>query len=428
MAAPTVLRIVVAGWQDEPSIAAWLGAPRRRRVPGPTSEDIHALAGALNGTATWEVPHEVAARRGNGLWRALEELHESGHEIRLVERAGPEAVPMWAIGSGGLQLPQGLPQSLARDLASRSASYRTIWHVVVASPSVTDEASAEGLPQPPMPGRPLDPLEKAAQELASRASTASGAAKWPEGPSSEGRGIPVTLVVPCYQELGNVPFLLRTLDEVVRTLAPRWEVRPLLVDDGSDDGTVELLTLAIGDRPRDAVPFRLHCHPENRGIAAAIQTGLGLADTEYAASMDADGSYDPAQLAELLPHLLDGADLVTGSPYHPEGHVRNVPPWRLVLSQGLSRMYRATCRVPVHTFTSCFRAYRTRVAAEMRLSDGRYLGIAELLLRLHARGASVREVPSTLETRLYGVSKIRTARVILGHLKLWVRASLRLVR
>src|SRR5512143_2508186 len=81
-------------------------------------------------------------------------------------------------------------------------------------------------------------------------------------------------------------------------------------------------------------------HTENRGVADAILTGLVAAPTELVCSIDADCTYDPQQLESILPPLVDGAALVTASPYHPEGRVRNVPEWRLVLSRTLSHIYR----------------------------------------------------------------------------------------
>ena len=86
--------------------------------------------------------------------------------------------------------------------------------------------------------------------------------------------------------------------------------------------------------------YQLLRHDINLGIAAAIMTGIRSASTEIVCSMDSDCSYDPLKLAELIPLLTTGVDLVTASPYHPAGGVKNVPAWRLKLSKGCAWLYR----------------------------------------------------------------------------------------
>ena len=115
-----------------------------------------------------------------------------------------------------------------------------------------------------------------------------------------------------------------------------------------------MLDELFGGAP-DAVRIR---HETNRGVAASILTGLRHAGTEIVCSIDCDCSYDPHELANMIPLLRDDVALVTASPYHPKGRVHNVPAWRLVLSKSLSRMYRIVLRQPLHTYTSCFRVYR----------------------------------------------------------------------
>jgi hypothetical protein len=119
----------------------------------------------------------------------------------------------------------------------------------------------------------------------------------------------------------------------------------------------------------------------------------------------------------MLP-LLEGADVVTASPYHPGGRVRNVPRWRLWLSRTLSWLYRRLLRVPLHTWTSCFRVYRREQVRAIELQHGGFLGTAELLVRVVRRGGVVREHPALLESRLLGVSKMKTLRAVRGHLGL----------
>ena len=119
----------------------------------------------------------------------------------------------------------------------------------------------------------------------------------------------------------------------------------------------------------------------------------------------------------MLP-LVDKADLVTASPYHPLGLVRNVPAWRLFLSKSLSRLYSAVLRERIFTYTSCCRVYRRSRMRRSELRNGGFLGTAEMLIRLKAMGGRIVEVPATLESRLLGESKMKIVRTIGGHLGL----------
>lgn len=223
----------------------------------------------------------------------------------------------------------------------------------------------------------------------------------------------VTIVVPVFNEELNIAFLRGTLLRLRRRLADRYRIFITLVDDGSTDNTV------AGVRAHFAgvEDFTLLEHGTNRGIAAAIMTGLYAAPSELVCTLDADCSYDPDVLERMIP-LAHDADLVTASPYHPDGRALNVPEWRLVLSRTLSRMYRKLVDAELHTFTSCCRVHRKSVFGRMTLEHDDFLGIAEMLLRAGMQGSKIVEFPATLESRLFGQSKMKTAKVIRGHLGL----------
>ncbi len=223
----------------------------------------------------------------------------------------------------------------------------------------------------------------------------------------------VSLVVPMYDEEANIDYLRRTLLEFRKRLRDRYRIHLVLVDDASKDRTWELLQASFGELP----DVQLVRHPRNRGVAAAIVTGIRAAPTEIVGSIDCDCSYDPADLGAMIP-LIDDADLVTASPYHPAGAVVNVPTWRLFLSKTLSRMYSALLGDAIHTYTSCCRVYRKSQIEQFDLRHDHFLGVAELLIELKLRGARVIEYPATLESRLFGESKMKILRTIRGHLGL----------
>ncbi len=227
----------------------------------------------------------------------------------------------------------------------------------------------------------------------------------------------VSIVVPLFNEELLVPHLSNTLAEVSQKLGPRYDLEFVLVDDGSTDDTWNKLRKAFGPR----ADVHLLRHDANAGVAAAIMTGLRAAHHDTVCSMDSDCSYDPLKLADMIPLLTTGVDLVTASPYHPAGGVKNVPGWRLTLSRGCAWLYRRVLKTKLHTYTSCFRVYRRSTVAAVPLKYGRFLGVAELVGRLDLAGKTVVEYPAVLESRMIGRSKMKTVRTVLGHLGLMAR-------
>ena len=223
------------------------------------------------------------------------------------------------------------------------------------------------------------------------------------------------IVVPLKDEEAGLEALFVELDAVRARLADVAACEFVCVDDGSRDRTWPLLQQQAATRPF----VRLVQHPQNRGVAAAIRTGLQATDAEFAASIDGDLSYDPLELRAMFATLRERtADVVTASPYHPQGGVRNVPSWRLLLSRTLSACYRFLVGAPLRTWTACFRVYRRAAVAELPLDHPGVLGTAELLVRVLRRGGTVLEHPCVLEARLFGFSKMKVLRTIRQHLGL----------
>jgi polysaccharide deacetylase family protein (PEP-CTERM system associated) len=228
---------------------------------------------------------------------------------------------------------------------------------------------------------------------------------------------PVTVVIPCYNEEPTLPYLANTLRSVEQELGEKYSANFIFVDDKSSDNTAAKIEELFADRPN----VRLIRHEQNKGVAAGILTGLRAAETEIVCSMDCDCTYDPHELVKMIPLLTEGpdkVDMVTASPYHPNGGVRNVPEWRLFLSKGASFLYRRVLRSKLSTYTSCFRIYRRSALADLEIKENGFLGVAEMLGKLDLSGGKIAEYPAVLEVRLFGFSKMKTARTIIGHLKL----------
>ncbi len=313
------------------------------------------------------------------------------------------------------ELDPGQPRIRAAPLLERVRQYRNldrmpaiIRHYLSAYRfvGIGDYLGLEPTPVRPVPGS----VEQAIP--ADRLAPAPPAC--PRTPTVAAERRPVTVVVPCYNESESLHFLANTLRGVEATLESRYQLRFVFVDDGSADGTPELLEKLFGSRPGCSVVE----HDRNRGVAAAILTGIRHASTEIVCSMDCDCTYDPHQLRTLIPMLKDDVDMVTASPYHPDGQVRNVPSWRLLLSRGLSALYRLLLRHRFYTYTSCFRVYRRSAVCDLPVREGHFLGVTEMLCLLDLGGGRIVECPAVLEVRLLGRPHMKIPRTIAGHLKL----------
>lgn len=232
--------------------------------------------------------------------------------------------------------------------------------------------------------------------------------------SNDHNHMAVTVVIPCYNEETSLKYLSNTLGSVIRKLKEGYSPQILFVDDCSTDDTFNVLNKVFGDDPAVSIVR----HEVNRGVSAAILTGLQNATTEIVCSMDCDCSYDPHELANMLPLMTDDVSMVTASPYHRDGLVRNVPGWRLVLSRGLSCIYQCLLKQHLATWTSCFRVYRRSHILDLPLKEDGFLGTAELAAQLVLNKRPIAEYPATLEVRLFGLSKMKTVKAILSHLRL----------
>lgn len=231
---------------------------------------------------------------------------------------------------------------------------------------------------------------------------------------------PVSIVIPCYNETEALDYLARTLQSVEEELSESgYEANFIFVDDQSTDDTFDKLQQLFSKKEN----FRILQHKTNKGVAAGIMTGIKAAETEIVCSMDCDCTYDPHELVNMIPLLTEKIDMVTASPYHKKGGVRNVPEWRLFLSKGASWLYRRALSAKLSTYTSCFRIYRRSSVIDLNIKETGFLGVAEMLGKLDIAGGKIIEYPAMLEVRLFGISKMKTVRTIFGHLRLLSRLS-----
>jgi dolichol-phosphate mannosyltransferase len=234
----------------------------------------------------------------------------------------------------------------------------------------------------------------------------------------------LTIIIPCYNEAGNVPKLQHEFLPVAVELAQTCSVEVVFVDDGSTDGTGQALLGAFDHGGQGQVLFQLESHPTNRGLGAALRTGFAAARGEVIVTTDSDGTYEFSEIPGLLSCLRSGVDMVTASPYHPDGGVLGVPAYRLVLSRGSSTIYRLLVSRQIYTYTCLFRAYRRQVVENVPFQSDGFLAGTEILVNGMLMGYRAAEYPAVLHARVWGISKAKIARTILAHLGFQARIPL----
>lgn len=234
------------------------------------------------------------------------------------------------------------------------------------------------------------------------------------------------VIIPTYNEAANIEAVLD------RTLALPERIDVLIIDDGSPDGTAQL----VRDKQAE-VPGRIHLieREGKQGLGTAYKRGFDFALTHgytYICEMDADLSHNPDDLLNLIAPIRNGdADLAIGSRYVEGVRVMNWPLSRLILSYGAGIYTRAITRMPVMDVTAGFKCYHRRVLEALDLSRVKSNGYSfqvEMKYRAWKRGFRLTEVPIVFTERTEGQSKMSKAIVREAAWKVWelrLRALLR---
>lgn len=238
----------------------------------------------------------------------------------------------------------------------------------------------------------------------------------------------VSVVMPACNEEDAIRLLPNRLYPVLREVSASRDVELVLVDDGSSDGTWQQLRELNAASMEEPFAVVLSRHVANRGLGAALRTGVELATGDIIVTLDADGTYPFTIVEPLLTAIGAGADIVTASPYHRDGAVEGVPALRLLFSRGASTCYRVLVDRRVATYTAMVRAYRSDVLRRALSDNDGFLHVAMTLVEAQRRGAAVAELPAVLARRQVGQSKAKVLRVTRAHARYmarlaWLRAT-----
>jgi dolichol-phosphate mannosyltransferase len=210
----------------------------------------------------------------------------------------------------------------------------------------------------------------------------------------------VTVVIPTYNERFNIGHLIAA----VRMAG----YRVLVVDDGSPDGTGDLVDEIAG---ADSMVDVLH-RTEKAGLGPAYAAGFAKAieaGAEIVVEMDADFSHNPNDLPHLVHAIEQGADLAIGSRYVPGGATPDWPLHRRILSRGGNLYARLMLGMHIRDATAGFRAFRVPALEQIGFRDAQASGYAfqvEMAWRAERNHLEVVEVPVVFRDREKGTSKM----------------------
>jgi glycosyltransferase involved in cell wall biosynthesis len=201
-------------------------------------------------------------------------------------------------------------------------------------------------------------------------------------------------VIPVYNEVATVETLLRRVREVP------LQLEVIVVDDGSSDGTREILPQFQG-----TLIDRLLMHEKNAGKGAALRTGFEHATGDVVVVQDADMEYDPHELPMLLAPILRGkADAVYGSRFLGGPH-RVLFFWHSVGNRVLTILSNMFTDVNLTDMETCYKMIRRELLQSLPLTANRFGIEPELTARLAQAGARIYEMPISYDGRSYAEGK-----------------------
>jgi glycosyltransferase involved in cell wall biosynthesis len=211
----------------------------------------------------------------------------------------------------------------------------------------------------------------------------------------------VAILLPCFNEIGNVPAAVAEARAAAAGAAEHYEI--IIVDDGSTDRTGVVAHALAADDPR----IRVLAHAHNRGYGAALRTGIDAARMPWLLLTDADLQFDLMQLRQVTP-LTSAYDLILG-----RRTPRRDPLYRRAYGHTWNWLVRRALELPVRDVDCAFKLARTDLLQSLELRSTGAMISPELVARSLARGARLVEVDVAHRPRVSGDQSGANPRVIL---------------
>jgi glycosyltransferase involved in cell wall biosynthesis len=228
----------------------------------------------------------------------------------------------------------------------------------------------------------------------------------------------VSIIIPVYNESSTFPQVLARVRQA--PLPPGCEREIIVIDDGSSDGTGQIL-----QQQADAGVVIARQNGANRGKGAAIRAGIGLASGDIVLLQDGDLEYDPDDYARLLDPILRGvAQVVYGSRFRgkPAGMAWKNRLANHILTAAANLLYNAS----ITDEATAYKAFRAPVLRRLRIESRRFEFCPEVTAKVRRLGYRIYEVPIRYNAR--GIAEGKKIRARDGFQALWTLLRYRFVR
>ncbi len=207
----------------------------------------------------------------------------------------------------------------------------------------------------------------------------------------------LSVIIPVYNESQTVEQIIARVKK-----APVELKEIIIVDDGSTDGTRDILESNFKDDPL----VRVILHPVNRGKGAALRTGFAKATGDLVIVQDADLEYDPDEYPVLIAPIADGnADVVFGSRFMGAGAHRVVFFWHMVGNRFLTLLSNVLTNLNLTDMETCYKMFRREVLQQLTLEEDRFGFEPEITAKVARLGCRIYEVGVSYAGRTYKEGK-----------------------
>ncbi|MBO0859518.1 MAG: glycosyltransferase family 2 protein [Chloracidobacterium sp.] len=209
----------------------------------------------------------------------------------------------------------------------------------------------------------------------------------------------VSVFFPALNDENSIAGLIAEAIEVALRVTDDYEV--IVVNDGSSDGTAEVLNALASREPR----LRVIHHQSNRGYGGALRSGFENATKDLIFYTDGDGQYDVREMAKLIPLMIEGVDVVNGYKIKRSDTRR-----RIALGAIYKFLARLMFGLPIRDVDCDFRLMRREAIQSVSLTSTSGVICTEMIYKLSRAGCRFAETPVHHYPRLHGQSQFFTLR------------------